>query len=228
MKSPVAGQSLVGIAVLGLTYVELRRHASVLARRMGLLLFAIVLTLLGAASNLVVALLGVHAPPLFSSLLAIPGLVAFVGLSPVREAGMVRSLHQWKASDCEVEAAFITYLDGSLLGVHARPGELGVDGDLFASTLDVIQNFMRTSFPFLRGKSLSSITQGDHTLVLERGRVTYLTVVLRGLENDQLRRLMRDTVRTYEEANAAAFAHWHGDPADAEGTEAMLASFLEA
>lgn len=220
--------SLAGFGYFALTFAELRRQEPAVARRMGLLLSALLLAfLLGAGTNLLVALRGAHEAPLFSSLLVVPGLLAFVALTPSGERLVVQGLHRLKARDYEVEAAFATYSDGTLLGARTRAGELGVDEALFSATLDVIQNFLRTSFPLLGNRFLTSITQGDRTLVIERGKIMYLTVILRGRENDQLRRLMRDAVRAYEHANAATFSHWRGEPALAIGTESMLALFLE-
>src|SRR2546425_685499 len=92
--------------------------------------------------------------------------------------------------------------------------------------LDVIQNFMRTSFPILRGKSLSSIVHGTYTLVIEKARYCYLTVVLEGEETDQLRRQMRDVLITFEAQNRPALQKWQGVPSEARGTEQLLTGFF--
>ena len=120
----------------------------------------------------------------------------------------------------------MTYEDGTLIGAKIGPGEEVIDQDLFGATLDVIQNFMRTSFPILRGKFLSSIRQGSYTLVVEQARYSYLTVVLEGEETDQLRRQMRDLLLGFEERNRQALARWKGMPSDAKGTEEMLSEFF--
>src|SRR5256885_10741288 len=128
-----------------------------------------------------------------------------------------------------IKASFLTFEDGTLIGSKARPGETVIDQDLFGATLDVIQNFMRTSFPILRGKSLSSISHGTYTLVVERARHTYLTVVLEGEETDQLRRQMRDLLLEFETNNRAVLAQWRGMPEEAKGTDSMLSAvFAEA
>ena len=121
---------------------------------------------------------------------------------------------------------FVTYHDGTLIGAKIRPGEKVIDQDLFGATLDVIQNFMRTSFPILRGKFLSSISQGDYTLVVEQAKYTYITVVLKGEESDQLRRQMRDLLLNFETKNRAALVHWQGIPSEARGTEDLLSEFF--
>lgn len=217
-----------GLGILGRTFAQVRRAAPALGRRMRLELVAVVLALaLGAGSNLLVSLFGFHLPPLLSTFLVIPGVAAIAALSPRSETPFLEAAHRWKSRGYEIKAAFLTYADGTLLGSQVRPGEQAVDSDLFGSTLDVIQNFMRTSFPTLHGGWLQSITHGDYTLVLERGGSTCLTVVLQGKENDQLRRLMREALRTYERDNAEVLAHWRGIAHEAAGTVAMLSSLLE-
>src|SRR2546423_5397054 len=81
---------------------------------------------------------------------------------------------------------------------------------------------MRTSFPILRGKALSSISHGTYTLVVERARHTYLTVVLEGEETDQLRRQMRDLLLDFETTNRAVLAQWRGLPESSQGTDQPL------
>jgi len=220
--------ALAGLGLLGRTFARVRRTAPALGRRMRLELAAVVLALaLGAGSNLLISGFGFHLPPLLSTLLAIPGIAALALLSPRSETPFMEAAHRWKSRGYAIKAAFLTYEDGTLLGSQAALGELAVDSDLFGSTLDMIQNFMRTSFPTQHGAWLRSITHGDYTLVLERGRATCLTLVLEGKENDQLRRLMRDALRAYERDNAEVLAHWRGVADEAAGTAAMLASLLK-
>jgi len=118
-----------------------------------------------------------------------------------REAAGVRSRASDLSRQPEVRAAFLTDHAGLLLASRVDPEEGMVDGDLFSATLDVIQNFMRTSFPVLRGRSLSAIHQGDCTLVLEPGDKALLTVLVRGRETESLRRRMRKVLRDFEVQN---------------------------
>src|SRR6266566_2368593 len=92
--------------------------------------------------------------------------------------------------------------------------------------LGVIQNYTRTSASILRGKSLSAISHGSYTLVMERGRSAYLTVLLDGEESDQLRRQMRDLLLNFEAENRQVLSKWQGVPSDAKGTEEMLTEFF--
>src|SRR5207237_9692923 len=88
------------------------------------------------------------------------------------------------------------------------------------------QTVVRTSSPILRRKSRSSIIHGTYTLVVERARHTYLTVVLEGEETDQLRRQMRDLLLEFETNNRAVLAQWRGLPEEAKGNDSMLSAFF--
>ncbi len=217
---------LAALALLR-TYLEVASHTKQLRRRMlGLLLTTLIAVVLALSTNVLRGFTHASVLPLFSTGLALPGVVAFVTLSPMSTERFSVAVRRWKASRYDIKAAFLIFMDGTLIGAKIRPGEKVVDQDLFGATLDVIQNFMRTSFPGLRG-SLSTVKQGEYTLVMERGHHAYLTVVLQGEENDQLRRHMRDLLLEYERDNQTVLADWRGIPAEASGTDALLNSLLE-
>ncbi|HII40556.1 MAG TPA: hypothetical protein HA326_04990 [Thermoplasmata archaeon] len=209
------------------TYREVNLQSPRLRRRMLGLFVATLLALgLGVVTNALRGFLDLQIPPLFSSAMVLPGIVSIVTLSPVSTERFSVAVRRWKASRYDIKAAFVIYTDGTLIGAKIRPGEKVIDQDLFGATLDVIQNFMRTSFPTLRG-SLSAIKHGDYTLVMERGRWSYLTIILQGEENDQLRRHMRDMLLKYEHDNQPVLADWRGMPSEAVGTDTMLGSLFE-
>lgn len=126
----------------------------------------------------------------------------------------------------DIKAAFLNYTNGTLVAHKIRSGEKTIDEDILAATLDVISNFMRTSFPMLQGKRLRSISQGDHTLVIERGKNVYLTLVIRGEESEAMRRRMRARIRDFESQNREALEHWNGDPDEVGGLDDLLSAFI--
>ncbi len=210
------------------TYREVADQTTKLRRRMlGLLVSTVIAVVVGGLTNVLRGLTNSPVLPLFSTGLVLPGIVSMITLSPAAPERFSVAVRRWKASRYDIKAAFVIYTDGTLVGAKVRPGEKVIDQDLFGATLDVIQNFMRTSFPTLRG-SLSAIRHGDFTLVVERGRFAYLTIILQGEENDQLRRHMRDMLLQYERDNAPVLTDWRGIPAEAIGTDAMLAQLIEA
>jgi len=219
--------ALVGAWAFYRTYREVARQHTKLTRRMRGLMVAFVLTIaLGSATNAVTGFLEIKIVSPFSSLLVIPGLLTFVTLSPRAQERLSVAVRRWKSRRYDIKMAFLTFLDGTLIASKVAPDQPMIDQDLFSGTLDVIQNFMRTSFPTQRGKWLKAITHGDFTLVMERAKYAQITLVLQGEETDQLRRQMRDALLQFEAENRAVLADWKGMPADAYGTEEMLSSFF--
>jgi len=205
-----------------------KQHSPTLAKRTrGLLIVFVLAIALGLPSN---GLLGLTRnqgiPPPFSTLLLVVAGATVYSLYPGSRQRISEAVRRFQARRYSVKAVFLTFEDGTLIGAKARPGETVIDQDLFGATLDVIQNFMRTSFPILRGKSLSSISHGTYTLVMERARYTYLTVVLEGEETDQLRRQMRDLLLDFEGTNRLTLSNWQGIPSEAAGTDDMLSELF--
>lgn len=219
-----------GLVQVTRTVLEVRRQSPAIARRITVILLSLVGALaVAAGSN---ALLGLNQyvaqPPLFSAVLAIPGAVIFLAATPNATRRLNDAILRRKAALSDVKAAFLTFSDGTLIGSRVQPEEEMIDADSFGATLDVIANFMRTSFPTLRGKWLKSIRHGDYTLVLEHGRSVYLTLVLGGQENDQLRRRMMEALDSFERTNDRILTHWRGVASDASGVDDVLASMLAA
>ncbi len=220
---------LAGLGVWGLyrTFREVRALNAQLAGRLYAILWGLVIAAgLGVATNAVPNFLGITLPPMFSTTLAIPGLLLFSAVSPTSFQRLNATLLRRKAATYAIRGVFLTYADGTVIGSRIAPEEQMVDADSFSATLDVIQNFMRTSFPMLRGKWLQSIRHGDYTLVMERGQYAYVTMVLRGEENDQLRRLMLHHLDAFEAQNRGVLEDWRGVAGDAAGVDEMLASLI--
>lgn len=219
-----------GLAQIARTVLEVRSLSPKLARRIATILLGFVATLVaGVLSNGLLGLQNITAqPPLFSTFLAIPGFLIFFATSPAAYKRLNDAVLRRKAADYDVKAAFLTFSDGTLIGSKVQPEENMIDADAFSATLDVISNFMRTSFPTLRGKWLKSIRHGEYTLVMERGRHAYLTLVLGGQENDQLRRQIIEGLTKFEEQNQDALTNWRGVAKDAQGVDDLLGSLLAA
>ena len=217
-----------GIYNLVRLYRIVRTTSKNLARRAaGLVTVFTAVLIIGFGTNGYLGLVGNQdIPPPFSTLLIFLAGAAYYVLYPIGRERISEAIRRFQARRYSIKAALITFEDGTLIGAKVRPGEQVIDQDLFGATLDVIQNFMKTSFPILRGKSLSSITHGRYTLVLERARFTYLTVVLEGEETDQLRRQMRDLLLGFEANNRAVLGAWQGIPSEAKGTEDLLTGFF--
>jgi hypothetical protein len=223
--------SLSGIYNLIRLYRIVRTTSKNLARRAaGLVTVFTTVLIAGLGTNGYLGLAGNQDfPPPFSTLLIFLAAAAYYVLYPVGRERISEAIRRFQAQRYSIKAAYITFEDGTLIGAKIRPGEKVIDQDLFGATLDVIQSYMKTSVPILRGKSLSSITHGHYVLVLERARFTYLTVVLEGEETDQLRRQMRDLLLGFESNNRQVLAAWQGIPEEAKGTEDVFTGiFVES
>ena len=221
--------ALVIGGVLGVyrTYRIIRGQSQRLARRLQAIVAAfLVAMILGAATNAVAGLSDIQVVPLFSTTLALPGLLLFLAVSPEALGSLESILLRWQAPTYEVKGAILTFSDGTLIGSRVLPGETFVDEDLFAATLDLIQNFMRSSVTMFRGKWLRTIRHGDRVLVMERGAFTFLTLVLRGAESDPLRRFMIERLHAWEAQNEEVLRHWRGVAADSEGTNELLSEMF--
>ncbi len=178
----------VGVVNLYRVYRIVRDQSRGLARRAaGLVITFVTVLLLGLGTN---GYLGVSQntdiPPLFSTLLILVGGMTAYTLYPGGRERVSAAIRKFRARRYQIEGVYLVYNDGTLIASRGREGAAGLDRDLFSATLDVIQNFMRTSFPFLRGTSLRTIEHGSFRILIERGKWCYLTLVLSGEENDLL------------------------------------------
>lgn len=221
--------SCIGIINVLRLHRIVREQSRSLARRVSGVLVTLTITfVLGLSTN---GYLGVTQntaiPPPFSSLLVIPGISAALALYPLNRERVSEVMRRFKAKRYRIESGFLVYNDGTLIGSSGRPGQEEIDRDLFSATLDVIQNFMRTSFPIFAGKSLKTIEHGDLKILIERARYCYLAIVLTGEENDLIRRQIRDELLAFEQRNRDVLARWRGVQEDAVGTEEMFRRLLQ-
>jgi hypothetical protein len=223
----VDGYALTGVVPLVRTYREVRGQIRVSARRaFGFVLAASLGVALWIAWNLAAVLLHPEPPPLFSTLLVLPGLVA-LGASLPKGRSLLQGLLRTKGRPYGVQAVFLVHRGGLLIHSIDVWREVGVDADLFGATLDTIQNFMQTSFPALGSPGLRSLAFGNRTLVVERGRYAYLIVVLAGQEDEALRWTLRDLLREFESRNAETLRDWTGRPEDVRGADELLGALVD-
>ncbi len=218
---------LTGIVPLCRTYREIQAQVAISARRaFAFVLAAIVVMALWIAWNATVIILHGDTPPFFSTVLVLPGIIALIGSLPRVHTGLMAGLLNAKAGQYGVQAAFLVHREGLLIDSSDVWREVGVDADLFGSTLDVIQTFMRTSFPSLGSPGVRSVAYGNRTLLIERGRYTSLVLVLAGQEDEILRWSVRDLLREFESRNAEILRNWNGRPDEAQGTREMFSALV--
>lgn len=182
--------------------------------------------LAGLSTNAAFEMLGLETMPMFSTLLLAPVIAQMLVLFPMTWQKWTNAMKNWGSRRYEIKGAYLIYMDGTLIASKSVFPKVGVDLDIFSATLDVIQNFMRTSFPYLSGKWLKAIDHGDMRIIIERGKHVYLALVLTGEENDLLRREMTDIIASFEERNESTLVSWRGMAQDASGTDDALGTFF--
>lgn len=193
------------------TYQVVRDDSEYLGRRLWGILVSLALTLaLGLSTNAVFESLGLGFMPIFSTLLTFPGLITLYVLVPLGKQRISSAIRRWKSSRYEILGVYLIYENGTLIASKTRSDDRRVDDDIFGATLDAIQTFMRTSFPLLIGKWLRRIEHGDVKILIERGRHSYIAVVIQGEDPDTLWIKMREAIERFEEHNAATIAFWSG------------------
>lgn len=206
-----------GAYALGIGYFLLRAslvveaHNAALARRVRTLMLALVSgVVLGLLLTLQATLSGLGKSHLVSAALVVPLFLEFLVYGPVAPERLAAVLRSRLERTTGVVGAMLVYVDGTILAKEAGSDLLQADEDVFAGTLDALQSFMESSFAFLRGQSLRRIEQGDFTVLLERGKWTYLVVFLRGRENEFLRLEMREALAAFEGRNADRLPGYRG------------------
>jgi len=222
----IDGYGLMGIVPLYRSYQEMRAQVQVSSRRAFAFLLAAIAIMFGWIAWNATFLVFRSDVPIFSTFLLVPGVIALIGSLPRSHTGFLAGLRQAKAGQYGVQAAFLLHRGGLLIDSSDVWREVGVDADLFSATLDVIQNFVKTSFPGMGPYGLRSVAFGNRTLLIERGRHTYLVIVLTGAEDEILRWTLRDLLREFEGRNAETLRNWSGQPDDAHGVKEMLSTLV--
>lgn len=210
------------------TYLVVRESSKFLGWRLLGILFSFLTALaLGLGTNAVFHIIRIDLMPLFSTALIIPGLMTLYVLVPFTRERISAVMKRWKSRHYDVLGAYIVYENGTLIASKTSFEEQ-VDNDIFSATLDAIQTFMKTSFPYLLGKTLKRIEHGDVKILIERGRHSYLSLVIRGDDTDTLWTRMKELVENFEAANPTRLPDWNGVPDDLEMIDNTLMSCFRA
>lgn len=182
----------------------------------------------GLVTNTLFAVVGLSDfPPLFSTLMVFPGVLTVRALMPTAGTRISTAMMKWARKQFELVDAFLIYENGTLIASRGKEGEAQLmDDDIFGATLDAIQSFMKTSFPYLVGKWLRTVEHGDMRIILERGQYSYLALVIRGMESDFLRRQMIEALHLFEEKNAD-IKSWDGVVDDLRGLDDLFNTFYK-
>jgi len=217
----------IGIINMLRAYKATKKMSKTIASRTLGIVFALLASLgVGLCTNAYFNAAGIDTVPLFSTVIAIPAVAVLLVILPLTRERVAHAAKHLANGHCNVMATYLVHADGTLIVSRSTMTEMKVDKDIFSATLDVIQNFMRTSFPLLSGKWIKTIEQRDLKILIERGRFTFLALVIKGEENDILRRQMKDILATFEARNGERLTNWRGIAQEAQGTEQVLNAFL--
>lgn len=201
----------LGAAYVYRTFKVVRESSKFLGRRMmGILISFLAALGLGLATNGYFQIAGIPMMPLFSTFLIVPGVMTLYVLVPLAKNRISGVIHKWKSQRYNVLGAYIIYVNGTLMASKTSYEDKSVDEDIFSATLDAIQTFMSRSFPYLFGKSLRRIEHGEVKILIERGRYSYLALVIEGEDTDTLWVRMRELVEEFELTNMAELVDWSG------------------
>jgi len=164
--------------------------------------------ILVAGTALVAMTGGSTTVPVFSALLIIPAFATFPLLMPATWESWVSASKGGRLHRPEVKAVYLMYEDGTIIQSRSTTPAGKLESTLLPKTLDIIQSFVRTSFPLISGKWLKAIDHGDMRIIVERGEHTCLALVLAGRENELLRKQMRDVLSAFEAGNGLKTPDW--------------------
>jgi len=110
----------------------------------------------------------------------------------------LKALRSYEGRRYEVMAVNLMREDGTLIGSKSLFSTKSFDIEKLSRTLAVIQSYVKTSFPASSGDSLRTIDHGDTRILIEKGNFSFIALVLKGKENEFLRRQMRDALASFE------------------------------
>ncbi|MBM4249075.1 MAG: hypothetical protein FJ149_06515 [Euryarchaeota archaeon] len=130
-----------------------------------------------------------------------------------------------------VEDVFLIHLDGRLIHHATRRLATGVDSDILSSMLTAVTSFVKDALARTGDGQLGSLEYGDSKILLERGRWTYLAVVITGgrepgaggRDTPGLREEMRQALRNVESEYGPVLPQWDGSAASVSGCKRFLA-----
>ena len=208
-------------------YTILQGQSKALAlRTFGLLLSFIFYILAGI---IVVGLAGAAAPqviPIFSILMFIPSLATIPIVFPGIWEKWVAAVRSQERRRHEVMGVTLMYEDGTLIGTKSMFSSGGLDLEVLSKTLALIQHFVKTSFPGLSGDSLRALDHEGLRIVIEKGEHTCLALILKGRENDFLRRQMKDALEAFESKNDFRLVNGLGTTPELRDTARTLDTFF--
>jgi hypothetical protein len=122
-----------------------------------------------------------------------------------------------------VEDVFLILLDGRLIHHATRRLAIGVDSDILSSMLTAVTSFVKDALARTGEGNLGSLEYGENKIILERGRWTFIAVVITGRrEPPELRDEMKQAIANVESEYASVLPGWDGNHAALSSVKKFL------
>lgn len=172
------------------------------------------------------------ADPMYLGLLALVLAVA-VGIGagiylmrrkPAEAARPQAPTMQATSEEFAVEDIFLIHLDGRLIHHATRRLATGVDSDILSSMLTAVTSFVKDALARTGDSTLGSLEYGNNKILLEKGKWTFLAVVINSRqEPKELREEMRQVIRNVESEYGGVLGKWDGNSAPLADCKKLLA-----
>lgn len=172
------------------------------------------------------------ADPMYLGLLALVialavGIPAGIYLMRRKPAGAVppkSPTMQATSEEFAVEDIFLIHLDGRLIHHATRRLATGVDSDILSSMLTAVTSFVKDALARTGDSTLGSLEYGNNKILLEKGKWTFLAVVINSRqEPKELREEMRQVIRNVESEYGGVLGKWDGNSATLADCKKLLA-----
>lgn len=164
-------------------------------------------------------------------------LVGLLGLGALGALGLVAARRRSSRAALEaapaapakpshvVEAVLLLHRDGRLIHFQASGAEAAYESpEVIGSMFTAVTEFIRDSFG--KDGSLSRLTYGQNTIVLDRSKHLFGAVIVYGDPDKQLGESLTDTLRRLEVAYAGLVERWNGDREAFEGIDGFVSPLI--
>lgn len=111
-----------------------------------------------------------------------------------------------------VEHVFLIHTQsGILLSSLSRNDAKTADDDMVASMLTAVRDYIKDSLALSKSEQVNVISAGDFSLIIEEGPRATLAVIVRGLSDNSLKTIMRDTLDLIHIKQSIELKHFTGD-----------------
>ena len=125
-----------------------------------------------------------------------------------------------------IDEIFLMNKDGMLIRHFGFSKTSGIDEDILASMLMVIQNFISDSFSE-KETDLKELHLGDFNILIHQGKLYFNAVVISSDENlKSLEKSIEPMIREIEKINEGKFDDWNGDLDEFKGIKDCIAKLI--